>query len=434
MDFKTYLKVNIIFSLKVAGAVILFCLLFLSSTFNFSAGAFFGTIAFTLSALYHLPQLIKYENNRRKYMKRIRDHEKAVREFEQRRILQTNEMIVVLHKVVESFSYVNSQSLTLAENQFTYMTNTMAITKLNEWNNRAVDIEKVLHASLSRFEEQALLYKRNVLSDDLEQERIHMYIQQSNLPNPYKEILSRTGKIRRYSDKLNEIKEELKEDLKRLKKGLDGENIVRQEIDKYSEDYLSLFGNRIDMGDEGTVENDVLIFSEKGIYTIEVKNIKSEGNQFLKISKDGIWYTRNSIEAEWRHDENSTKIVDQVNRHVYLSQQFLLKHMKERTPIRPIIVISNDNVVIENETTWIIVRPNQIYSIVQQGTDTMDETFVKECYDLFARNDIGEAKFKIRDYNLAIEEVSDKVRFIDHCTEFLSEINFHSTNRQVINN
>lgn len=63
----------------------------------------------------------------------------------------------------------------------------------------------------------------------------------------------------------------------------------------------------------------------------------------------------------------------------------------------------------------------------------MNESSVKECHNLFARNDMGEAKFKIRDYKLAIEEVSQKISFIDHCTEFLSEVNFHCKNQQVIN-
>lgn len=412
----------------------LFSLLFLSSTINFSAGLFFGVIGLVLSSLYHLPELIKYKNNQSRYIKMIRNQEKEVRKIERIRNQKTQEIIEMFQKVVEKFPYADRQALPSKKDRFAYMTNTDALTKLKEWREQATYVENVLNTSLSRFEEQTFNYCHIVLSDNLDQERIHACIQQSNVPSAYKEVLTSPNSLYSYSNKLKEVKAALEEDYRRLKKGLDGENTVFQEVNKYNADYLSLFGNRIDTGAEGTVENDVLIFSEKGIYTIEVKNIKSEGNQFLKISKDGIWYTRRSTETEWRHDENSTKIIDQVNRHVYLSQQFLLKHTQERIPVRPIIVISNGNVTIENETTWVIVRPNQIYSIIQQGTDVMDEALVRECHDLFARSNMGEAKFKVRDYGLAINKVVKNIRFVDECTELLSEINFDHINQQAVGN
>lgn len=412
----------------------LFSLLFLSSTINFSAGLFFGVIGLVLSSLYHLPELIKYKNNQSRYIKMIRNQEKEVRKIERIRNQKTQEIIEMFQKVVEKFPYADRQALPSKKDRFAYMTNTDALTKLKEWREQATYVENVLNTSLSRFEEQTFNYCHIVLSDNLDQERIHACIQQSNVPSAYKEVLTSPNSLYSYSNKLKEVKAALEEDYRRLKKGLDGENTVFQEVNKYKADYLSLFGNRIDTGAEGTVENDVLIFSEKGIYTIEVKNIKSEGNQFLKISKDGIWYTRSSTETEWRPDENSTKIIDQVNRHVYLSQQFLLKHTQERIPVRPIIVISNGNVTIENETTWVIVRPNQIYSIIQQGTDVMDEALVRECHDLFARSNMGEAKFKVRDYGLAINKVVKNIRFVDECTELLSEINFDHINQQAVGN
>lgn len=431
MDFKSYLKINIFRSLKVAGAVMLFSLLFLSSTINLSAGLFFGTIAFVLGAFYHLPELVKHQDDRRRYMSRTRKHEKEVKEFARIRALRTEETIERVREVTERFPYADRQPLH-SEDRFTYMTNTVTVSKLKEWYDDATRVEGVLHDSLSRFEEQALVYRRSMLSDDLDLERIHASVQQSDIPSQYKEVLVHPNELLRLSDRLTEIKEELEDDFRRLKKGLDGEEVVRREVDKYRGELFPLYGNRIDMGDEGTVENDVLIFSERGIYTIEVKNIKSEGNQFLKISKDGIWYTRNTVDGEWRRDENSTKIIDQVNRHVYLSQQFLLRHTQKRISVRPIIVISNDNVTIENETEWIVIRPNQIYSIVLRGGDILDETLIRECHDCFVRNDIGEAKFKVRHYGSMVRGLESEISFIDECTELLSEINHGDAHQKAV--
>ena len=197
-----------------------------------------------------------------------------------------------------------------------------------------------------------------------------------------------------------------------LRRGHDGEQIVMNELDKYSNSLKVLYGNRFDARRDGTVENDALLFTDAGVFSIEVKNIKSGGNQSIHIAKDGRWSEKNHAQGEWKPDERSSKIIDQVNRHVYLTEQFLQSHADELThvytkdqlTVHPIIVIANNNVTIENETDWKIVRPNQVFSLVR-GAQVLSEVEQEELKALFERHDLGQKKFK----HLNFGEVGEKM-------------------------
>lgn len=209
----------------------------------------------------------------------------------------------------------------------------------------------------------------------------------------YKEGLRRASKI-------PNVLRDLQKDEAIISKGHEGEQIVTDEIDKFGKSLKALYGNRFDAGSDGTVENDVLIFTDGGIFSLEVKNIKSGGNQSIRISKDGRWSQKSHENGTWRIDEQSGKIIDQVNRHIYLTEQFLLSHepelkqtyTKEQLQVHPIIVIANNRVTIENETSWQIVRPNQIFSLVR-GKHILSEAAQDELKALFEAHDLGQKPF-----------------------------------------
>src|SRR5690606_35651455 len=80
-----------------------------------------------------------------------------------------------------------------------------------------------------------------------------------------------------------------------IHRGIVGEREVMKYLQNFEDEFQPLYGVRF-QSEKGTVENDALLFTERGIFSLEIKNIMSSGNQKLKVTRDGMAY-------EWRKDK-----------------------------------------------------------------------------------------------------------------------------------
>lgn len=204
-----------------------------------------------------------------------------------------------------------------------------------------------------------------------------------------------------------------------LRLGLDGEALVKDELSKYFDSSRVLFGNRFDTPENGTVENDVLVFSKSGVYSLEVKNILSNGDKYLRVSKDGLWYVKDGEYGSWKLNQKYSDIFDQVNRHIYHTERALSSVLGRNVEVKPVIVISNNNVVIENESDWDIVRPNTLFMKLKgsTGSEKFNEGELDQLVSYMLDNDLGEGKFEFLDYT---NVMGNYVDWVNYYTDFVN--------------
>lgn len=145
--------------------------------------------------------------------------------------------------------------------------------------------------------------------------------------------------------------------------GTRGEEILSKEFEIYEDDEVKFFAN-VRFEDSISVENDGLIVTSNGIYSIESKHYGGK----ITITKDGKWVRE-------KHGEREILSVNtQSNNHIIISERIINKKLKEmgikeKIHIIPLIVMTNDNVDIYNESNVIVIRPSMIHNIIRENKE-----------------------------------------------------------------
>lgn len=205
-----------------------------------------------------------------------------------------------------------------------------------------------------------------------------------------------------------------------VQRGVEGERMVARYLSDFSETMMPLPGIRFQTS-EGTVENDLLLFSAQGIFSLEVKNIGAFGDKRIKISNDGMWYEWKG--GYWKRSDKD-KIFDQVNRHTALTEKVLFERfgLKDNLQVQSIIVIPNANVEIINESKFLVVRPNQLIPIIREQASilTMEERIL--CFDHMKSLDIGQGTFEFLDSDVLVDDILSCYDEFKREQQFLQEL------------
>lgn len=218
------------------------------------------------------------------------------------------------------------------------------------------------------------------------------------------------GTAPEFFEETMEMIDRLQKERDRNQKGTVGELHVQEYLVNYEDEFQPLYGNRFQTN-EGTVENDALLFTRRGIFSLEIKNINSKGKQKLKISRDGQWF-------EWRKDQwkrsYNNSIFDQVNRHTVLTEKKLMSQFSEAGAIQvfPIIVIPNDNVEIINESQFEVMRPSQVPAYIRNQPIFLQKDAVEKMREYIAVSDIGQGRFEFLDVKAYVDEIEKRVLYI----------------------
>lgn len=154
-----------------------------------------------------------------------------------------------------------------------------------------------------------------------------------------------------------ETQSELSKQFVGVLKGKDGERTVSKYLeDNNPGDWIimdnAVLPNLLD--GSKTSENDFIVISSNGVFSIEVKNYM-KGSIF--ISNDGTVQTG--------HDDNDVNIIDQCNNHAVNIERILKSKIKDEDILRKlsvgklvkgVIVVSNNEVEIKNDSTYPIYR------------------------------------------------------------------------------
>ena len=372
----------------------------------FIVGAILGVFIFlpnlVMRKRYRAKQLAKSEKQQGNEMKRRTDRYNA--------LLKSQVLNIPLE-----------QSYTPLSSEPTYeLTNEEATTLLTslEPNFKSMRQDIFSDESARRVRETLTRYERFRSSPVLDFDRVDAQLASIGVPEPYLALLRDPNALLASYEAIQTKFHTFNGQRQALVTGAEGERIVQAELEKYADSYVTLYGNRIAYEENRTVESDVLVFSEQGIFSVEVKNIKSRGDQAIKISKDGVWYARRHPNEAWQVDEQSSKIFDQMNRQVYGSQKFIFDQTGERKTVHPVIVIANHNAHIENETDWLVIRPNQLYPVISKGPDTLTRETCLSLQALFRSHNLGQKAYKHFDYYKETEVLLDNAAFVHAVAAF----------------
>ena len=201
-------------------------------------------------------------------------------------------------------------------------------------------------------------------------------------------------------------------DIARIKLGVLGEDDLIKELDLYND--MFDYGHSVRVEYQGSsVESDVIIYSKKGIFTLEAKNYGKSGSYNLHIAKDGQW---KKILKSGR-EEVTDSVVAQATRHVVIKQKLLNEELRKKGLANPeryytlesIIVIVNDVVQITNETDYPILRISQLYNYIQKLPDIYTKEEVDAIRQVFEENSLDAKKYAMEDFLKEFEDWLDLV-------------------------
>ena len=354
------------------------------------------------------------------YFSKLKDLEKKIaptrelskkgrewKDVESEYISRSNSELALLEK-----KWTNEEAFDHLENVYTYWTES---SKWNNNSNKMVDIsleplkkevEKQEYDNRRMKEHIEYLQERHVFqtNEDVRKwtKRVEPYLQFAT-PDFYKDTVK--------------IIELIEKERNAIYLGVTGERRVADYLQGFADELNPLYGVRF-QSKKGTVENDVLLFTTRGVFSLEIKNIMSKGNQKLKVGRDGQTY-------EWRNGDwkssSHTKIFDQVNRHTVLTEKKLAEKFTDKleTEVRTIIVIPNENVEIFNESHFEIMRPSQIHAYLRKEPIRLTEELAEQMREFMEKQDMGQGKFTFPDIEAYSEALQIRMKFINTLTELV---------------
>ncbi|WP_336769713.1 nuclease-related domain-containing protein [Bacillus bombysepticus] len=200
---------------------------------------------------------------------------------------------------------------------------------------------------------------------------------------------------------INRIKEDYKKNLNIIGSGNRGERRVNEELAMFDGFSKYMSNLRLEVNGQ-SIETDNVLFATKGIFLFEVKNFSENGKYSLRITKDGQWQRINSSGSVLPMDKDVTA---QHNRHVLLMQKLIKEQWKllynEEAPVldlKPIIVIANDKIMIENQTDLAIIRISQIYHHVQKSNDNLSQDTLSKLWNILETHKLPLKQYPVSDY------------------------------------
>lgn len=194
----------------------------------------------------------------------------------------------------------------------------------------------------------------------------------------------------------NNLYHEIIVDMKGTIAGIKGEERVNEALSLFDDNICNLQNIRFVLNGK-SAESDNIVITNNGIFAIEVKNFGEGSDYTIKVSKDGKW-TREYPNGYIYDMQNVTS---QAMMHVGINQKLINSEMKSRIgeevpffPVNPIVVIANDDVYIENESEFPLMRVSNIYYYMTQFKGTnLDKKYWGPIKEIIEKNTLPPQKF-----------------------------------------
>ena len=203
-------------------------------------------------------------------------------------------------------------------------------------------------------------------------------------------------KISNHFFALESLKEKVAQ-FKALKQGEDGENYAYDYLKEHLPDNWVVLQNINTPYKDSQRENDIIVINEKGIFTLEVKNyiggsleIKNDGKVIHKRGKETVDDKQDIIEQSENHVSALT---------AFLEQNYPIEGINWHDLVKGIVVISNDEMTINNESSYPIFRTSLVRPyILNIPNNVLNKEQIEEIKNLMVKTSKDDVKFPYMAY------------------------------------
>lgn len=227
---------------------------------------------------------------------------------------------------------------------------------------------------------------------------------------------------------LLEASDVLERQYKNYAKGDAGEEYVNKELDLIKDKYRFARNIKLQYADlkGNSSETDLYIVTSKGILVCEIKNIGNE-KYVYQIGKDGQW-TKNDSNGNFLEVINSP--FSQNTRHCIATEKLLKDNGILDYKIIPVVIIGNEYVRINNDSSNAVIRASELYNYIEQLDlkKKYDETYQKEVIKILEENnDRNENEFRVHTCDvesnqLMLEYVAEAMKRMQELYDFAKRL------------
>lgn len=179
--------------------------------------------------------------------------------------------------------------------------------------------------------------------------------------------------------------------------GAEGERQVYNELQFFSNNMKILQNIRLELNGE-SIESDLIVICNQGIYIIEVKNLGSTGKYNISVERDGRWIK----EYENGKSETMPSITQQNMRHIH-GIETIVNHAFGNSSdnwleAHSIIVFANDKVDIKNESSSVIVRKTEIINEIRRHERVLNEDQINRICDILQEKNLPPLDYEIENW------------------------------------
>lgn len=219
---------------------------------------------------------------------------------------------------------------------------------------------------------------------------------------------------------------QLSEEWFRINSGVLGEELVNKQLDLFEGSIINLKGIRIEV--EGNrIENDNIILCNRGIFALEVKNYGSKGKYNIRIEKDGRWsrvyHSGNSVYIQENPTEQNTRHLAFIQRLIKTEMNYDLGNV---VPIQGIVVIANNVVDINNESSQLVIRAGNLYNTIMEYPILLSESEIEKIKHIILKREIKHQQYPGLNYDkeiaINLEQVKNLTKYYEDKMEKINEI------------
>lgn len=179
--------------------------------------------------------------------------------------------------------------------------------------------------------------------------------------------------------------------------GAEGERQVYNELQFFSNNMRILQNIRLELNGE-SIESDLIVICNQGIFIIEVKNLGSTGKYSISVERDGRW----TKEYENGKSEAMPSITQQNMRHIHgietIINNVLGNSGDNWLEAHSIIVFANDKIDIKNESSSVIVRKTEIINEIRSHERILSEDQIDKIYSILQEKNLPPLDYDIENW------------------------------------
>lgn len=206
---------------------------------------------------------------------------------------------------------------------------------------------------------------------------------------------------------------------------------VNSTIELFEKQAINLSDYSIILDDE-TIDYDNILITNRGIFIIDIETFDPSTPFELLIERDGNWYKRFAGENNQLRLESISPSITSINNSSMLKlekhlNQLLNRPLDQYLEIKQIVILSNDDVLLDNNSTQTVIRVGELVSILRSYPILLHEEQMLHIKSILVSQQVPTSNLSIPNYRKLIIEpleslLEQKIQLIQTNTDLINQI------------